>query len=688
MSQDKADRAMNVAMEHHRASRLALAEEGYRRVLSSQPNRPDALHLLGVVAGQCGRFEEATKLIASAIANSPANPIYYCDLGGFLQKLGKLDAAIASFQRALALKPDFAMVHYNLARVYETTGQRDRAAARYLQALSLDPSLVEAHINLGLIYKAEGNFDQAIACFERAIKAKPDYVPAHLTFGTLWHELREYDLALVSYRQALRIDPKCIDAHIGIGVVLGKMHELDDAIESLERALAIKPDAVRALIPLSGHLTSVGRLDESVACSRRALEIEPNSTRAHDNLLFTLLFHPLTTPQSLLKECRRWNDVHAEPLKKLIQPLTNDRTSDRRLRIGYVSPNFRAHPIGRFMVPLLKAHNAGEVEVFCYADIPVPDDITQLLKSHAHVWRDITGASDEAVAQLIREDHIDILVDLALHLANSRLLVFARKPAPIQVTWLGYPGTTGLNAIDYRVTDPYLDPPDMDASVYSEQTIRLPDTFWCFDPIVPDPPVSPAPFLQNNFVTFGCLNNFCKVTPQALSLWARIMTEIPDSRLILLTPQGRARHHVLHHFAQKHVAAGRIEFVARQPRPLYLETFGRIDIALDTLSYNGHTTTLDGLWMGVPIVTLVGQTVVSRGGFSQLTNLGLPELIAHTSEDYVRIARELAGDPVRLTELRSTLRSRMENSALMDAPRFARGIQATYRDIWRTWCRQ
>ena len=294
----------------------------------------------------------------------------------------------------------------------------------------------------------------------------------------------------------------------------------------------------------------------------------------------------------------------------------------------------------------------------------------------------------QQVAERIRSDRIDILVDLALHTANNRLLVFARKPAPVQVTWLGYPGTTGLSAIDYRLTDPYLDPPGLFDAFYSEESIRLPDTFWCYDPLTDQPPVNALPALENGFITFGCLNNFCKVNDGCLALWAQVLQAVPQSRLLLLAPRGQAREHVLARLQQEGIAAPRVEFADRQPRLEYLKLYHRIDLGLDPLPYNGHTTSLDAFWMGVPTLTLVGKTVVGRAGWSQLCNLGLKELAAETPEQYVALAAELAADLPRLQELRGTLRQRMLRSPLMDANRFARHVEQAYRQMWRRWCQQ
>jgi predicted O-linked N-acetylglucosamine transferase (SPINDLY family) len=341
--------------------------------------------------------------------------------------------------------------------------------------------------------------------------------------------------------------------------------------------------------------------------------------------------------------------------------------------------------VARFLLPLLANHDHQAVEVFAYAQVPVPDEMTQRLRSQTDAWRSLVGLSDDQAAELIRQDRIDILVDLAMHTSGNRLLVFARKPAPVQVTYLAYAGSSGLNTMDYRLSDPYLDPPGGDESAYIEQTIRLPDTYWCYRPVV-DLPLQPPPSVEKGFVTFGCLNNFCKMNEALLGLWAQALRAVPHSRLLLHAHEGSHRQRVLEYLQREGIERSRVNFAGKMPTEAYFGLYQSIDIALDTYPYGGGTTTCDALWMGVPVVSLAGKTAVSRAGLSILSNIGLPELVASTSEQYVSVAVELANDLRRLQESRSTLRQRMEVSPLMDATNFARGIETAYRRMWRAWC--
>jgi predicted O-linked N-acetylglucosamine transferase (SPINDLY family) len=368
----------------------------------------------------------------------------------------------------------------------------------------------------------------------------------------------------------------------------------------------------------------------------------------------------------------------------MVRPSRGKDSAGRRLRVGYVSADFTDHCQSFFTLPLLARHDRRRFEVFCYSSAARPDAITEKLRACAENWRDVAGVSDERLAKMIGEDRIDILVDLNMHMANGRLLTFARKPAPVQVAWLAYPGTTGLEAMDYRLTDPYLDPPGQHDEFYSERTIRLPESFWCYEPLEGDIPVNQLPALGAGHFTFGCLNNFCKVNRAVLELWGAVMRAVGGSRLLLLAPRGGARQRVVDILGRQGIDDSRLEFVDRQPRWEYLRLYHRIDLCLDTFPYNGHTTSLDSLWMGVPPLTLVGAAAVGRAGWSQLSNLALRELAADTPQRFVEIAGRWAGDLSQLSRLRASLRDLMLGSPLCDAGRFARSMETAYETMWQS----
>jgi protein O-GlcNAc transferase len=488
------------------------------------------------------------------------------------------------------------------------------------------------------------------------------------------------------WRKASRTRPSA-GAHNSLGNLFKEQGRHEEALTCFRQALRLRPDFVDAFNNLGVALKDQGQISEALNCYRRALHSQPDP-KHHSNLIYTLCYSLEPDALAIAEEAARWNEQHAAPHTKSVPVHGNDRSPDRRLRVGYVSPDFRDHVVGRNVWPLFREHDHSQFEIFCYSHLRKPDNLTRSFQGCADAWRDVADLKDEQLAQHVRNDRVDILIDLAVHTADNRLLVFAQKPSPIQVSFAGYPGTTGLTTIDYRLTDPYLDPPGQHDDWYSEQSLRLPDSFWCYDPLGNELPVKALPALTQGHLTFGCLNNFCKVNVPVLKLWAQVMQGIERSHLLLLAPEGSHRKQTIEFLAQHGISAERVTFIGFQPRLCYLELYHRIDLGLDTFPYNGHTTSLDALWMGVPVVTLVGATVVGRAGLSQLTNVGLPELVAATPEQFVRVVVELAQDVPRLSRLRAALRERMQASPLMDARRFTRGIEAAYRMMWRRWCEQ
>ena len=673
------------ASTHHQTGRLAEAEKIYRQILSQQPDQPDALHLLGVLTAQGGQLDAGVQLIRQALRFRPDFPEAHSSLGNVLTGMGQLDDAIASYQQAIRLKADYADAHYNLGRALQCKGRFDAAIAAYRLVIGLKPDYDGAHYNLATTFMSIGKLDEAIGCYRQAIRLKPDLAETHNNLGVaLWH-MGRFDDAIAACHQAIRFKPESAEAHNNLGNALNSAGQPSEAIASYRQAIRLKPDFAEAHNNLGNALKDIAALDDAMACYQEAIRRKPDYAATHSNLICTLHFHPGHDAAMISAELSRWNRQHAEPLKKLIQPHTNNRDPDRRLRIGYVSPDFCGHVIGRNILPLLREHDHSQMEIFCYASVVHPDHLTGQFQRYADVWCPIVGFSTTRIVDLIRRDQIDVLVDLSLHTGNNHLLVFAHKPAPVQASFAGYPGSTGLDTIEYRLTDPHLEPPESSDHFHQEKLIRLPHTFWCYDPSSPAPVINPPPAQTNGHVTFGCLNNFLKVNQQVVQLWARVLRAVMGSRLILLCPEGSARQSITEMFRKEGIQPDRIELIANQPRPQYLELYHRIDVGLDTFPYNGHTTSLDSNWMGVPVVTLVGQTIVGRAGLSQLTNLGLTALIAYSRERYVEIAARLAADLPRLAELRRTLRLRMQASPLMDAGRFARDIEAAYRQMWRNY---
>jgi predicted O-linked N-acetylglucosamine transferase (SPINDLY family) len=715
-----AEALSNLGAALHDRGRLDESVTCYRRALELKPAVAEAHCNLGNALKDQGKWDEAVTCYRRALELKPDYAKAHTHLGVVLNNLGKLDAAVACHRRALELRPDYAEAHSNLGVALNDQGELDAAVACHRRALELKPELAWLHTNLGVALNNQGKLDESVACYHRALELKPGFAGAHNNLGNALKDQGKLDDAVASYRRALELAPDYAEAHSNLGVALNDQGRLGEAVGCYHRALELKPDyaeahnnlghalrdqgkseeAIRchrralelkpgfaeAYSNLGNALKDQGKLDEAAACYRRALELKPDSAGVHSNLLYLRIFCPGDDAQAIFEEHRRWNRQHADPLARFIQPHSNDRSFHRRLRVGYVSPDFRKHAESFFTAPLLSAHDHQNFEIFCYADVTCPDRITARLRSCADVWQNISGLTDERVAQLVRQDKIDILVDLTMHMARNRLLVFARKPAPVQVCWLAYQGTTGLSTIDYRLTDSYIDPPGLHDHYYSEESVRLADAFWCYDPLANEPGITDLPAWDSGYITFGCLNNFCKVNSLVLRQWAQVLKAVDRSQLVLLAAEGSHRQETLDVLELEDVKPDRVTFVAKLPRAQYLELYHRIDIGLDTFPYTGQTTSLDAFWLGVPVITLVGQTAVARAGLSLLINLGLPELIAETPEQFVSIAVELTNDLPRLRNLRKTLRDRLQASPLMDAPRFARNVEAAYREMWRRWC--
>lgn len=488
------------------------------------------------------------------------------------------------------------------------------------------------------------------------------------------------------YRQAIALKPEFVEAHNNLGMVLMSMGRFDEAIAAFERTVSIKPNYAEALSNLGNLFKDSGRLDDALACFDRAFAANPTIPGFLSNRLYTLYFHPDFDDEKIFRWHQQWNKLFAQPLKNQIIPHPNDRSPDRRIRIGYVSPNFGIHVVGRFLLPLFANHDHRQFEICCYSSVAETDEITDRLRSRADLWREVHALSDEQLAGQIRRDKIDILIDLSLHMAGHRLLVFARKPAPIQMTYLAYAGTSGLDAMDYRLTDPHLDPLKENNPFYSEQSIHLPRTYWCYEAGIATPESGPLPAAKTGRITFGCFNNYCKVTSATWSAWARLLAEVPQSDLVVHASSGSHRDRARRHLQSTGIDPHRLSFADKFPMQKYFQQYQNIDIALDPFPYGGGTTSCDAMWMGVPVITLRGRTAVGRGGVSLLENLNLPEFIANDLDEYVRIIAKLAGDLPRLTELRQTLRERMQKSPLMDGPGFARDVEAVYRQIWRQFC--
>lgn len=682
--------AIKSAFEHYQSGNLERSEHICKDILRRRPADVDTMHFLGIICSQLGKFDDAVRYLKEASRLDRTNPYAYFHLGNAHQGKGEYDDAMNCYRQAIQLNPEYAEAYNNLGNVHRGKGEYDGAMACYQQAIQTDPQYAGAYYNLGNILQEKGQLDKAIASYNKAIELNPNDADAYNDLGVAFKDKGRLDEALDCYQKALHLDPEHYSAHHNRGYALMKQGRLEEATESYQSALRIEPDSWLTLESLGSALVQQGKLDEAETYYRCAIRINANYLIAHEALLVIMNYNSRYDAQTIFSEHLTFAREHAEPLSAVIPPHSNERSPVRRLRIGYVSPDFRRHSVAYFIEPVLASHNHGHCEIFCYSDVSFPDEVTTRIQGYADHWQNILGKSDEVVARLIQRDSIDILVDLAGHTANNRVLVFARKPAPVQVSWVGYLATTGFSAMDYRIADRYTDPPGTTEQFYTEKLMRLPQSFLCYLPDKDSPVVGDLPAQTSGHITFGSFNNLVKVSPGVFALWARILKALPESCLIMKArslSDRSTRQYAMEMFTQEGVTAERIVLLPWDPSPKHLMTYNEVDIGLDTFPFNGGTTTCEALWMGVPVITLAGTAYASRTGVSLLSNVGLADLIACTPERYVEIAVNLAKDINRLQTLRRELRSRVAHSPLTNAKQFTDNLEKCYREVWARWCR-
>ena len=559
----------------------------------------------------------------------------------------------------------------------------DYASARPLvaQALQIEPKNLRA-LSVGANLAAlVGKKDLALDLIGQALKLGPDTPLVIYNAAPVFFRCGQPHRARKLWERLDKLVPNSVETLWNLAIYHASQDDAGNTEMYYRKVMELDPHHAGLHENLGYWARRSGRIEEAIALYREAVRRSPREIRQSSNYLYSLHFDPACGPEQIHAEHAAWGRAFEAAVPGAGE-YGNDCSPDRRLRIGYVSPNFHRHVIGDNLRPLFRQHDHSQFEIYCYSDTKKPDELTATLRQGADVWRDTSGLSDAELAAQVSRDQIDVLVDLMMHLEGARLEMFARKPAPVQVTWMAYPGTSGLTRMDYRITDPVLDPPGATDHFYTEKSFRL-ESFWCYEPPANGPAVRPLPAEKNGYVTFGCLNNFAKVNDASLEMWGEILAAVPNSRLMLMPPNGNTIARVREKLG---VAPPRLISLPNASRIEYFKYYHRIDLALDSFPYTGHNTTLDGLWMGVPLVTLAGPTVVSRGSLSILSNLGLTDLAVHNKSDYVARAVALAQDRSRLRELRAGLRERLERSVLMDASQFARQAESAYRTMWHKWC--
>lgn len=552
------------------------------------------------------------------------------------------------------------------------------------------PDMPESLYLMANALLAESKPDAAVHFITRLLELKPDFFNAYTTLVEILCRLDRTEEALSRCQKAMATFPNNPTLVCATGLALTKLNRTSELISHYQRALACNPNFAEAENNLANALASQGRAEEAIAHYQKALALAPNYADTNSSLLMAHNYLIDQDAKSIYLEHLKYAQRFEAPLRTSHQPHCNDRSLGRRIKVGYVSSDFRKHAVAHFIEPVLRHHDQEKFEIYCYSNSLTEDDTTRRIQTLIGKWRNIARMPDNKAAQLIRDDQIDILVDLNGHSGGNRLPVFARKPAPIQITWIGYPNTTGLSSMDFRITDAYADPPGLTDQYNSEQLIRLPHSFSCYQAPDDCPAVAQLPAHRNGYITFGSFNNLTKITADVIALWARILMTIPDSHLVLKTnalDDTARRQAIQNAFFTYAPFAGRLHLLGHSASTQeHLSHYNGIDVGLDPFPYNGTTTTCDALWMGVPVIVLEGHTHVARVGFSQLNNIGMPELVAHSPEEYLAIATRLATDLDHLAEIRKTLRTTMQNSPLSDAPLLTRNLESAYIEKWEAWC--
>ncbi|MBI3370706.1 MAG: tetratricopeptide repeat protein [Betaproteobacteria bacterium] len=659
------------------------AQASYRRALKLKPDYPVAHNDLGNALKDQGRLSEAQACYRDALQYQPDFPEAHNNLGAVLQDLERLSEAEASYRRALELKPEFDGAHNNLANLLLELRRPSEAELSCRRAIELAPNFRQAHTNLGNALTCLGRWTEAEASFRRALEIDPESHEAHSNFAAALMDHGQLVEAEASCRRALVIKSDYHAAHNNLGNVLRELGQLTEAQACYRRALELKPEYPEAHNNLGNALHTLGRISEAKSSYARALELRPDYHEAHSNLIFTLdLLEQCTIPEQQA-ERRRWYERHGQAHAGAIRPHDNPPDPERKLRVGYVSADFRRHSAYYGFSPIILRHDRNAFEVVCYSGVKLEDDATALLRQAAHGWRSTLGVSDAALAEQIRRDRIDILVDLSGHSAGNRLPVFARKPAPIQVTGWGFAGGTGLATMDYYASDAVVVPPQ-ERALYAEEVIYLP-CGACYEAPGYAPAVSGLPGLQGKAFAFGCINRIEKISERVIGLWGRILAQLPEARLLI---KGGGLNDLAHRqqFMRRLRDAGigpeRLSLMGTTPHPEHLKIYHEVDLGLDPYPHGGGISTAEALWMGVPVVALAGASITSRITPSILQVLQMPEWIAHSDEEYVRIAVNAARDLPGLARLRAQLRSRLAASALGDVQGYTRHAEAAFPGIF------
>ncbi|NNE00893.1 MAG: tetratricopeptide repeat protein [Pirellulaceae bacterium] len=673
-----------LGMTLHGADQHREAIECLQKADAIVPNHPEVLANLGVVYRSMGNPDQARCVLEKSIAADPNSAAARINLGTVLLESSLLDAAEAQFQRALEIDPHAANAAMNLGNVWQKQGRLRDAEGIYRQLLERNAGNAKLLTNLGESLRKQGKRSEAVAVLKQALSADPQSIETALNLARALKHSSRHGEAEELLRQVVRQYPELAKAYHYLGITLLDLGDLDAAREEVTRSVELDPSDVYAISSLGTIYLEMGRNDAALESFRKVIDKDPMMSEAHGSILYIMSADPTTDQAELFEEHRRWGQIHGNLEPRFEH--RNVKQVNRPLRIGYVSPDFRNHAVAKFIRPVLQSHDPQRVEVFAYAEVPVPDEMTVELKSLVPHWRNTDGLSNLQVAQQIVADEIDILVDLAGHTSRNRLLVFAHRPAPVQMTWLGYPNTTGLSTIDYRLTCQTQNPIG-EPSYHVEELLRIPGGSFCFSAPSDAPDVQSAPVARNGHITFGSLHRPFKISESVRDLWSAVLTAVPDSRMLIFHTgfNAKAISDLRQSLIERGIASDRFEIRNEYDGDSYLETYHEIDIALDVSPWAGGTTTLEALWMGVPVAAYFGNSRSSRSTAAIVKNAGHADWVADSDQQYVRVATDLAGDTDALEQIRRGLRDDVRQS-VVDADRFTRELEQTFQLAWNRWC--
>jgi protein O-GlcNAc transferase len=723
----KIDSDLKKGLDYYESGELQKAEEIYKSVLEINPTHPKALYLMGVIADHVGRTQEAISLINEAIKYDPGNPIYYNDLGNALLAQGKSQEAISCYQKALELKPGLAGAYNNMGSAFQDQHQFDEAISCYQRAIELNPAYPEAYKNMGNAFQRQGRTADAIYCYRKALELKPDYAEAYANMGSAFQDQGDSREAMSCYRKALELKPDYAEAHCSMGNVFQYLRNLDEAVSCYQKAIDLEPDFAEAYYNMGMAFQDMSQLDEAIACYEKAIKIKPDFPQAYGQLFHQLQrtcawqaleglsarldqltgeapalgtrppetpFISLTRhadPSRNFEIATSWSSEIARAVNasQIELSFEHPRSSETKIVVGYLSSDFRNHPVAHLMLSLFRLHDRNTFKVFCYSyGMDDGSDCRKRIQQDCDKFIDLRNLSYAEAAQRIYKDHVHILVDLNGHTGGNRLEISAFRPAPVQASYLGFPGTTGADFFDYIITDSIVTP-EADAIHYREKFVYMPHCYMINDNrqrLSSQNLKKPDVGLPKESFVFCTFHNTYKIEPGMFDVWMKILRQVPTSVLWFRQVSKSAEKNLRQEARERGVTPERLIFSRKIPlKEEHLARLSLADLALDTRVYNGHATTSDALWAGVPVITLQGRHFASRASSSILMAIGLSELITHSLGEYERLAIRLARNPNELRMIRETLARNRLTEPLFDTQRFVGNLEAAYKEMWEIY---